>query len=31
MEDLSAQPCAGAYAQVIHPGRIQLGDPIEFA
>jgi uncharacterized protein YcbX len=25
---LGPQPCAGVYAQVLHPGRIQLGDTV---
>jgi uncharacterized protein YcbX len=28
MDDLGPQPCAGAYAQVLSPGRIQVGDPV---
>jgi uncharacterized protein YcbX len=27
----SPQPCAGAYAQVLHPGRIKVGDPVSVA
>jgi uncharacterized protein YcbX len=30
-EGLSPQPCAGAYAQVIHPGHIQAGDSVLLA
>jgi uncharacterized protein YcbX len=26
LDTLGPQPCAGAYAQVLHPGRIQVGD-----
>ncbi|WP_246159171.1 MOSC domain-containing protein [Catellatospora sichuanensis] len=25
---LGAQPCAGVYAQILHPGRIRPGDPV---
>lgn len=28
---LSAQPCVGAYAQVVRPGRIRLGDAVAWA
>jgi len=28
MDDLGPQPCAGVYAQVLRPGRIQLGDTV---
>jgi uncharacterized protein len=31
IESLAAQPCAGAYAQVLHPGRIRLGDVVRLA
>jgi uncharacterized protein len=31
MDDLDPQPCAGVYAQVLRPGRIQLGDIMRFA
>jgi uncharacterized protein YcbX len=30
-EGLSPQPCAGAYAQVLHPGRVQAGDSVLLA
>jgi uncharacterized protein len=30
-EGLSPQPCVGAYAQVLHPGRIKVGDPVSVA
>ncbi|MFF7896760.1 MULTISPECIES: MOSC domain-containing protein [Streptomyces] len=23
-----SQPCAGAYAQVLQPGRVRVGDPV---
>ncbi|WP_204335204.1 MULTISPECIES: MOSC domain-containing protein [Micromonospora] len=26
---LSAQPCVGAYAQVVRPGRVRVGDAAE--
>ncbi len=28
LEALGPQPCAGVYAQVLHPGRIELGDRV---
>lgn len=28
---LAAQPCVGAYAQVVRPGRVRLGDPVRLA
>ena len=28
LEALGSQPCAGVYAQVLHPGRIRLGDHV---
>jgi uncharacterized protein len=28
LEALGPQPCAGVYAQVLHPGRIRLGDHV---
>jgi uncharacterized protein YcbX len=28
VEPLAPQPCAGAYAQVLHPGRIRIGDEV---
>jgi hypothetical protein len=27
---LDPEPCAGAYAEVLHPGRIRAGDPVRF-
>jgi uncharacterized protein YcbX len=30
-EGLSPQPCAGAYAQVLHPGHVQAGDSVLLA
>jgi uncharacterized protein len=31
VEPLAPQPCAGAYAQVLHPGRIHVGDVVRLA
>ncbi len=31
LEGLAPQPCAGVYAQVLEPGRIQLGDHVRLA
>lgn len=31
MEDLGPQPCVGVYAQVLRPGRIQVGDVVRLA
>ena len=31
LEHLAPQPCAGAYAQVLHPGRINVGDVVRLA
>jgi uncharacterized protein len=31
VEPLAPQPCAGAYAQVLHPGRIRVGDEVRLA
>jgi uncharacterized protein len=31
VEPLAPQPCAGAYAQVLHPGRIRVGDVVRLA
>jgi hypothetical protein len=31
VDPLAPQPCAGAYAQVLHPGRIGVGDVVRFA
>src|SRR3984957_17325473 len=31
VEPLAPQPCAGAYAQVLHPGRIHVGDEVRLA
>jgi uncharacterized protein YcbX len=31
VEPLAPQPCAGAYAQVLHPGRIRVGDLVRLA
>jgi uncharacterized protein len=28
---LGPEPCAGVYAQVLHPGRIRTGDPVRLA
>jgi uncharacterized protein YcbX len=28
MPDLGPEPCAGVYAEVLHPGRIRAGDPV---
>ena len=28
LDDLGPQPCAGVYAQILHPGRIHLGDTV---
>ena len=28
MPGLDPEPCAGVYAEVLHPGRIQAGDPV---
>jgi uncharacterized protein YcbX len=30
-ETVGPQPCAGVYAQVLHPGRIHLGDRVHFS
>jgi uncharacterized protein YcbX len=30
-EDLGPQPCAGCYADVVHPGRISVGDDVRLA
>lgn len=30
-DDLPPQPCAGVYAEVLRPGRIQLGDEVRLA
>ena len=31
LDDLGPQPCAGVYAQVLRPGRVQVGDPVRLA
>lgn len=31
MDPFDPQPCAGAYAQVLRPGRIRLGDTVRTA
>jgi uncharacterized protein YcbX len=31
VEPLDPQPCAGAYAQVLHPGRIHVGDTVRLS
>jgi uncharacterized protein YcbX len=31
LDGLGPQPCAGVYAQVLHPGRIQVGDLVRLA
>jgi uncharacterized protein len=31
LEPLDPQPCAGAYAQVLHPGRIHVGDTVRLS
>jgi uncharacterized protein YcbX len=31
MASMDPQPCAGIYAQVLHPGRIRLDDPVHWA
>ncbi|MGD0704901.1 MAG: MOSC domain-containing protein [Trebonia sp.] len=31
VEPLAPQPCAGVYAQVLHPGRIRVGDVVRLA
>ena len=31
VEPLAPQPCAGAYAQVLRPGRIRVGDVVRLA
>ena len=31
LEGLSPQPCVGAYAQVLQPGHIKVGDPVSLA
>jgi hypothetical protein len=31
VEPLAPQPCAGAYAQVLRPGRIRVGDEVRLA
>jgi uncharacterized protein len=31
MESFGPEPCAGAYAEVLHPGRIGLGDVVRLA
>ena len=28
VEPMGPEPCAGVYAQVVHPGEIRLGDPV---
>jgi hypothetical protein len=28
LPDADSEPCAGVYAQVLHPGRIATGDPV---
>jgi uncharacterized protein YcbX len=28
LPDLDPEPCAGVYAEVLHPGRIRAGDPV---
>ncbi len=30
MADSDPEPCAGVYAQVLHPGRISTGDPVRW-
>ena len=29
--DYAPQPCAGVYAQVLHPGRVEVGDLVRLA
>jgi len=31
MGDYAPQPCAGVYAQVLHPGRVEVGDLVRLA
>jgi uncharacterized protein YcbX len=31
MEDLGPEPCAGVYAEVLHPGHIRTGDTVRLA
>jgi uncharacterized protein YcbX len=31
MEDLSPEPCAGVYAEVLHPGHVRTGDTVRLA
>jgi uncharacterized protein YcbX len=31
MRGLDPEPCAGVYAEVLHPGRIRAGDPVRLA
>jgi uncharacterized protein YcbX len=28
LPEADPEPCAGVYAEVLHPGRIQAGDPV---
>ena len=31
LPDADPEPCAGVYAEVLHPGRIRAGDPVRLA
>lgn len=31
MESSAPEPCAGAYAEVLHPGRVRVGDAVSWA
>jgi hypothetical protein len=31
LDDFGPQPCAGVYAQVLDPGRVQVGDTVRLA
>jgi MOSC domain-containing protein len=31
LEGSDPEPCAGVYAQVLHEGRIRVGDPVRLA